>query len=194
MSSAVDVVQLNFRPDEKEFLEATRLYFRHTKELSLRLIVCGVLIAALFLLLNLLLNSVMPLWTIGALIMVACTALFYGLVIDLPRRRFRGDPKFRDEYNLTFTDAGIDFKTVHMSSTVGWSFYSRVLENERLYVMVYGKNMHALSVIPKRAFRDSRQEATFRQLLRRHLDAGLKLDGGDSAEYVPRSLEPPDWR
>ena len=194
MTSSVDSVQLNFTPDEKEFLEATRLYFWHTKEASARLIICCVLIAILFLLLNVLMDFIMPLWSIVAFVIIAWVALFHGLVIDLPRRRFRGDPKFRDEYNLSFTDAGIDFKTVHMSSTVAWDFYTRVLENDRLYVMVYGKNMHALSVIPKRAFGDSQQESTFRQLLRRHLDSKVKLNEGERPEYVPRSLEPPDWR
>ena len=196
MTFSVDSVQLHYKPDEKEFLEATRLYFRHAKEATVRLIVCGFLIAVLFLLLNVLMNFILPIWVIGAFIFVAWLGLFHGLLVDIPRRRFRSDPKFRDEYNLTFTDSGIALKTAHMSSTVAWSFYSRVLENEHLYVMVYGNNMHALSVIPKRAFRDSQQEATFRELLRRHLPSNAKLNEGEreKQEYVPKSLEPPDWR
>lgn len=36
-------------------------------------------------------------------------AWFYLYLVDLPRRYFRGDRKFRAEYYLTFTDAGIQF-------------------------------------------------------------------------------------
>jgi hypothetical protein len=194
--SANESVQLSFRHDEKEFLAATRTYFWHSRELLVRLIVVDVLFALLFLMLNVLVGFIMPLWALAALIVLAWVAWFHGVVIDLPRARFRGDPKFRDEFNLTFRDANIEFRTENVNATYAWSFYSSVIEDDNFYLLTYGKNIHSFSVLPKRAFRDTNQETLFRGMLRRHLDPKLKLSKGEqeAPAFVPRSLEPPDWR
>ena len=88
-------------------------------------------------------------------IFIAGLGWFHGYVIDVPRRRFRGDPKYRDEYDLKFSDAGMEFKTPHVSASLQWSLYTRVIENDRFYIMVYGRDIHSLSIIPKRAFREA---------------------------------------
>jgi hypothetical protein len=194
--SANDSVQLSFRHDEKEFLAATRLYFRHCTELVVRLSLVGVLFVALLLLLNALVDFILPLWAVIIFIGLAWLGWFHGVVIDLPRARFRNDPKFRDEYHLTFRDENIEFKTENINATYNWNFYTGVIENDKFYLLIYGKNMHSFSVLPKRAFRDSNQETLFRRMLRRKLDPNLKLSAGEqeSPAYVPKSLEPPDWR
>jgi hypothetical protein len=195
MSASNDAVQLTFRYDEKEYLAATRLYFWRSTQLLNTLIALYVVFAGAVLVVDGLIEFVLPLWSVVAFILLAGVAWFHGYIVDLPRSYFRGDPKFRDEYTLTFTDAGIDFKTENMSANIAWSFYTGVIENESFYLLVYGNNIHSVSVIPKRAFRDSKQEATFRQMLRRHVDSNLKLTEGERAEeYVPKSLQPPDWR
>ena len=188
-------VHLRFHHTEKEYLEAVRLYFWHSKELSGRLIVSFVLFATGMLLLQSLVSVWLPLWATLAFIFLAGLGWFHGYVIDVPRRRFRGDPKFRDEYDLTFSDAGMEFKTAHVSASLQWSLYTRVIENDRFYIMVYGRDIHSLSILPKRVFRDKEQEVTFRKLLRRNLDPNLKLTPGEhETQYVPAGLEPPDWR
>lgn len=194
--SANDSVQLSFRHDEKEFLAATRMYFWHSRELLVRFIVVDVLFALLFLMLNVFVGFALPLWALAILIVIAWVAWFHGVVIDLPRARFRGDPKFRDEFNLTFRDANIEFRTENINATYAWNFYSGVIEDDNFYLLMYGKNIHSFSVLPKRAFRDTNQETLFRQMLRRNLDPKLKLSKGEQEhpEYVPKSLEPPDWR
>jgi hypothetical protein len=195
MSASNDAVQLTFRYEEKEYLAATRLYFWRSTQLLNTLIALYVVFAGAVLVVDGLIEFVLPLWSVVAFILLAGVAWFHGYIVDLPRSYFRGDPKFRDEYTLTFTDAGIDFKTENMSAKIAWSFYTGVIENESFYLLVYGNNIHSVSVIPKRAFRDSKQEATFRQMLRRHVDSNLKLTEGERAEeYVPKSLQPPDWR
>ena len=65
---------------------------------------------------------------LSPLCILAGVALLQGYLSDLPRRFFRGDPKFRDEYTLIFTDAGIDFKTENMSAKIAWSFYTGVID------------------------------------------------------------------
>ena len=194
--SANDSVQLNFRHDEKEFIAATRLYFWQSKELLVRFIVVDLLFAALMVLINVMVGFVVPVWAMAAVIVLVWVAWFHGVVIDLPRARFRGDPKFRDEFNLTFTDANIHFRTENLNATFAWNFYNKVIENDSFYILIYGKNIHTLSILPKRAFRDSAQETLFRRMLRRNLDPKLKLSKGEqeAPAFVPRSLEPPDWR
>jgi hypothetical protein len=65
--------------------------------------------------------------------------------------------------------------------------------------LIYGKNIASVSIIPKRVFRDSREEAAFREMLRRHIDQRLPMRQVSDAtssegEYVPSRLDPPDWR
>lgn len=190
------VVHLRFTHTEKEYLDAVRFYFWHSKELSIRLIVSFVLFAIGLVLLDVILGGFLPLWAMLAFIFLAGLGWFHGYVIDVPRRRFRGDPKYRDEYDLTFSDAGTEFKTAHLSASLKWSLYTRVIENDRFYIMIYGRDIHSLSILPKRVFRDKEQEMAFRKILRRNLDPNLKLTPAEheTQQYVPASLEPPDWR
>jgi hypothetical protein len=191
--SYTDTVELRYSLTEKEYVSAVRYYFLSSMQMLPRIIILYVLIAAGFLLLNVLLGSVLPLWSIIALISLVGVALVHAYLVELPRRYFRSDPKFRSEYNLTFRDAGIKFKTQDIDSSIAWSLYTGVIENEKFYFMIYGKNLPSLTILPKRAFRDSNEENAFRQMLRRHVDQTLKLGDGER-EYVPISSQPPDWR
>ena len=193
MMNYTDRVQLCFSYTEKEYLSAVRFYMFHSTETLARLIVVYVLVSVAMLLLNALLDFLLPLWLIVPLIVGTGVAWFYTYLVDLPRRYFRGDPKFRAEYDLTFTDAGIQFKTQEINSSIAWSLYTRVIENDRFYIMIYGKNIPSLSIIPKRAFGTSKEEILFRQMLRRHVDQSLKLSDGER-EYTPVRFQPPDWR
>ena len=76
---------------------------------------------------------------------------------------------------------------------IAWSFYTGVIENDSFYLLIYGRNINTVSILPKRAFRDSKQETIFRQMLRRNLDPTLKLSSGERAEF-PKPLTPSDWR
>lgn len=193
MSDSGQSVQLSFRHTEEEYLAAVRYYVWHSKELLLRMIIVYVLVSTGMVLLLQLFGSPFPLWVVIAFIVLAGVALFQGYLVDLPRRYFRGDPKFRDEYNLTFTDAGIEFRTTHLNASLAWSLYTDVIENDKFYILVYGKGIHSLSILPKRAFTGG-QETTFRQMLRRHVDHNLQLSAAERErhEYFPPA-QPPDW-
>lgn len=193
MSDSGQSVQLSFRHTEEEYLAAVRYYVWHSKELLLRMIIVYVLVSTGMVLLLQLFGSPFPLWVVIAFIVLAGVALFQGYLVDLPRRYFRGDPKFRDEYNLTFADAGIEFRTTHLNASLAWSLYTDVIENDKFYILVYGKGIHSLSILPKRAFTGG-QETTFRQMLRRHVDHNLQLSAAERErhEYFPPA-QPPDW-
>jgi YcxB-like protein len=192
----LDTVHLSFRYTEEEYLAAIRFYFWHSKELLARLLVSCLLFSIGLLLIYAWLEFLIPVWANVILMLIAGVAFFHGYVIDLPRGYFRGDPKFREEYNLTFSEEGIEFRTQNINSRIAWNLYTRVVENDSFYILVYGKNIHSLSIIPKRVFQNSQQERTFREMLRRHIDSNLKVSDGEleKKEYVPARLEPPDWR
>lgn len=191
--SYTNKVELRYSLTEKEYLSAIRYYFLRSTQMLPRIILLYVLICCALLVLNLLLTWPLPVWSIVALIFLVGVAVFHAYLVDLPRRYFRSDPKFRTEYHLTFTDAGIKFKTPEIDSSIAWSLYTGVVENENFYFLVYGKNLPSLSILPKRAFRDNTEETAFRQMLRRHVDQTFKLGDGEG-EYVPMSSQPPDWR
>jgi hypothetical protein len=189
-----DTVHLSFRYTEQEYLAAIRSYFWRSKGLLVRVIISCLLFAIGLLLIDAWLGFFIPVWADVILMFIAGMGFFHGYVVDLPRGYFRGDPKFREEYNLTFTEEGIGFKTQNINSSIAWSLYTRVIENDSFYILVYGKNIHSLSIIPKRVFQDSQQEMAFRDLLRRNIDSDLKVGDGEKKEYTPARLEPPDWR
>jgi hypothetical protein len=192
-------ISLRFNYTEEEYLAATRLYMRRAADFFMRLSICfiyAIACAALFIWLDISLSTELVL----LLALVFCMPFIIGFLhmFVIPRQRFRSDPKFQDEYQLHFSDDGIQFRTAQIDALLQWSLYNKVIEDERFYLLVYGK--HMISVIPKRAFTDEYQEASFREMLRRNLPAysnSKRLQGRQAQEparpYVPPA-EPPDWR
>jgi hypothetical protein len=196
-------IKLDFHYSEDEYLAASRLYiFRSTTSL-IRLVLFFVLVTVLLLMLPLLFDLDFPVWAIlsltalleGALLE---GALLYNVLVKIPRRYFRGDPKFRDQYEMTFSDEGISLKTRQIDSKLAWSLYTRVIEGQTLYLLIYGKDVRTMTLIPKRVFQNKAQETAFRELLKiRIADSSLRqmsFDTDKESEYQPSSLNPPDWR
>jgi hypothetical protein len=162
MSTNKESVALTFRHTEKEYLAAVRLYFWNSKELMARLIVSYLLITSgLLVVLPILLGVFWPIWALVILLFLFALGWYHGYLIDVPRRYFRSDPKFHEEYNLTFSDAGIEFKTQSVNASIAWNFYTGVIENDAFYILLYGKALQSLSILPKRVFRDGKEEKTF---------------------------------
>jgi YcxB-like protein len=76
---------------------------------------------------------------------------------------FRRNPKFREEYHLTFSRENIHFKTASIDSTLQWTHYERVIESADLFLLMYGKGLYTL--IPKRCFKSNEEINTFRTLV-----------------------------
>jgi hypothetical protein len=85
----------------------------------------------------------------------------------IPPLAFRREPKFRDDYSVTFSPEGIHFRTAHIESQLQWSLYSRALVDGHSYVLYYGS--HQFTVIPKRVFASSNQQQAFERLLTQHI-------------------------
>jgi hypothetical protein len=87
--------------------------------------------------------------------------------VVIPPLAFRREPKFQDEYSLTFSQECIHFKTRHIDSELQWNIYSKALIDTHSYVLYYGTR--SFSVIPKRVFQNADQQRTFEQLIVHHV-------------------------
>lgn len=191
-------IKLEFHYSEDEYLAASRLYLFHSSTSLIRLVLFFVLVTGLLLMLPLLFDVDLPVWAILSLTALVEGALLYNIFVKAPRRYFRGDPKFRDQYEMIFSDEGISLKTRQIDSKLAWSLYTRVIEGQSLFLLIYGKDVRTMTLIPKRVFQNKAQETAFRELLKiRIADSSLRQMGIDTdkeSEYQPSSLNPPDWR
>ena len=76
---------------------------------------------------------------------------------------FQRNPKFREEYHLTFSRESIHFKTASLDSTLQWTHYERVIESSELFLLMYGNGLYTL--IPKRCFKSNEEINAFRALV-----------------------------
>jgi hypothetical protein len=95
------------------------------------------------------------------------TLFIFAAFFIMPPLAFRREPKFRDDYTLTFSPQGIRFQTVHIDSHLGWDIYSRALIDSNSYVLYYGSR--SFTVIPKRVFESAEQQGAFEGLLAQHV-------------------------
>jgi hypothetical protein len=163
----METVTLAFRPEVEDHVAAERLYDRTSHwakadrvvAIVLALVGIGSTIA------------VGPRWWTLAWFPLALLEWFHLLSFRpfVVRHWFRRNPRFREPYELAFDDSGIRFRTASIDSTLQWSTYSRALEDDRVWLLVYGPRMY--TVLPKRAFSEEAQRS-FRALLARHLGAG----------------------
>jgi hypothetical protein len=104
----------------------------------------------------------------------AIAFLLFAAFIIIPPLAFRREPKFRDDYSLSFSPEGICFRTANIDSRLQWGMYSRVLIDAHSYVMYYGVNQ--FSVIPKRVFQSGEEQQAFDNLLTQHITHIIRRD------------------
>lgn len=194
-----ETISLRFKYTEEEYVSATRLFIMRSADFITRVTICAIYAIAVIFVFTWMGFS-LDTEVLILIFFAACLPFLIGFLhlFVWPRQRFRSDPKFKDEYFLQFSEDGIQFKTAQIDALIQWSLYTKVLEDDRFYILIYGKNM--ISVIPKRAFTSAQQEAAFDALLRTKLmmrPEVKRLSGSKTTEperpYVPPT-EPPDWR
>jgi hypothetical protein len=159
-------VCLSFRYSESDYTRALRAHYRSVLRLRLDVIVSlGLAIIGAYL------------WpSFWGVACVAAAILFLLMLIAaftvIPSVSFRREPKFRDDYSLTFSPEGIHFKTMHIDSQLQWSMYSRALIDSHSYVLYHGSNQ--FTVIPKRVFQSPGEQQVFEGLLAEHIPATIR--------------------
>jgi hypothetical protein len=154
-------VKLAFRYTENDYARGLRLHYAntlHPKRDGVISIVMAVVGAYFWL-------TTEPRWigitltaVSGLLILLLLAAFFV-----IPKLVFRREPKFRDDYSLTFSTEGVHFQTAHIDSNLKWEIYTHVLTDSKSYILYYGKA--SFTIIPKRAFESVSQQQSFEELL-----------------------------
>jgi hypothetical protein len=154
-------INLTFRYAENDYARALRAHYASQLRLPVDILVIIVLIGAgayfwRYPSLHWLAVGGISLALVFALMLIAAFTVIPALV-------FRREPKFRDDYSLTFSPEGIHFRTAHIDSQLQWSMYSRALIDAHSYVLYYGSRQ--FTVIPKRVFQSAEQRQAFEQIL-----------------------------
>ena len=158
-------IKLSFRYVESDYVRAQRAH--HGTRLRLRLDIALTVVLA---------GVGAGIWHVPELhwlgltsvvISVGFALMLVTVFMVIPRLVFRSEPKFRDEYSVTFSPEGIHFRTAHIDSQLQWSVYSRALIDADSYLLYYG--VRQFSVIPKRVFQSVEQQQAFEQLLTEHV-------------------------
>jgi YcxB-like protein len=154
-------INLSFRYSEGDYVRALRAHYRSRLRLRLDLAVAIVV-------------GILGIYLWPSFAGVASVAVSVLLVLMLvaaffviPPLVFRREPKFRDDYSLTFSSEGIHFRTAHIDSQLQWSMYSRALIDSYSYVLYYGSSQ--FSVIPRRVFRNVDEQREFEEMLAKHV-------------------------
>lgn len=191
-------IKLEFKYTEAEYLSAAGLLTLRDSDMIFRIILFSVFVMASASILTGLMTDY-PWWAACIAAALLLAAMYYNGLVGQARRYFRGEPKFQDQYLFIFSDEGVAAKTAQIDTKLSWSLYTKVLEGKGIYLLVYGKDIRMMTMIPKRTFRDSIQENAFRDLLARHITnrtspPTLNAKERPADEYKPTSLNPPDWR
>ena len=154
-------INLTFRYSESDQVRAMRAHY--ADHLRLWLDICAVVVVGM-----------VGIWlwpSLSGKVFLGVSASFililFAVFVVIPPLAFRREPKFRDEYSLTFSPDGIHFQTAHIDSNLAWNLYSRALVDAHSYMLYYGSR--TFTVIPKRVFQNTEQQAAFDQLLTQHV-------------------------
>jgi hypothetical protein len=169
MNSAIT---LSFRYSESDYTRALRAHYASRLRLRLDIVVALVLAGIG----TYLWRSPGLHWLgVGCVLIAALFALMLVSAFTVvPRIAFRREPKFRDDYALTFSPDGIHFRTVHVDSQLQWSMYSKALVDAHSYVLYYGSRQ--FTVIPKRVFQSAEGREAFEQMLAQHIPQIVRRD------------------
>ena len=154
-------INLSFRYLQSDFVQAMRAHYASRLRLWLDIPMVVVLAVAG----SYLWRSPSSQWL--GIAFVSISAVFALILVAaftiIPPLVFRREPKFRDDYSLTFSPEGIHFRTAHIDSQLQWSIYSRALVDPHSYVLYWGSR--SFTLIPKRVFQSAEQQEAFEQLL-----------------------------
>lgn len=154
-------VHLSFRYSEQDYVRAMRAHLKSRLRLKVDIVVI-VLAAGLGFYEWHSLDS--PRWGMSLVTLSTFFALILGFAFGvMPRMVFRGEPKFRDDYSLTFSGNGIHFQTAHIDSQLEWSMYNRALVDANSFVLYHGRR--SFTVIPRRVFETPEHLADFERLI-----------------------------
>ena len=98
----------------------------------------------------------------GVFIALVAMTWFFGADIAIRR-----EPKYRETYDLAYTDAGVIFRKLGKESLLPWTIYSHAVAHAHGWLLHHGRD--AFTIIPARAFASEADSATFAALVAAHI-------------------------
>jgi hypothetical protein len=164
-------IQLTFTYHRAEYLRAIRRYYKDRMRIPVDLILAMCLIGlGIFIIYS---GEYSFLGILSIIVGIILLLLVGYALFVLPILIYASQPKLKQKYDLSFTDAGIGFRTEAINSKLEWSLYNKWIVDNEFYILYHGKR--ELSVIPRRAFQNSSQDENFREMLTTHI--GPPKDG-----------------
>ena len=127
-------INISFRYTESEYVRAMRAHYASHLRLRLDIVLTIILVgvgAYLW-------RSPSLHWLgVSCVIVAVAFALLIAVAFTvIPPLAFRREPKFRDDYSLTFSAEGIHFRTAHIDSQLQWNMYTWALMNAHSYILI----------------------------------------------------------
>jgi hypothetical protein len=156
----METVHLSFRYTEQDYVRAMRAHY--ASRLRLPFDINNILLVAFVGAYE---------WELGAQgfgITLLCVSGILALKLVapfavIPIITFRSQPKYRDDYSLSFSPQGIHLQTTHIDSDFKWDEYTSALVDEHSFILYCGSQQ--FTIVPKRVFQDVSQRKSFEQLL-----------------------------
>lgn len=170
-------VKLSFRYTEQDYVRALRLHYSNILQPKRDVAIStGTMLLGIYFWVT---SDSRWLGPVLVLIPAILLLMIFSAFVLIPPAVFRREPKFKDDYALTFSPEGIHFKTAHINSDLQWGMYTHALIDRRSYVLYYGKS--SLTVIPTRVFEGPDQLAKFDDLLAQFIPKLTRKDNGVGA-------------
>lgn len=191
-----ETVDLQFTYDRAEVISALRLSYRRSGQIIARAAIpcVGVVIG----LIGIIIQSGTLFWYLLFLLSGVMLALYLLAYFNGARKGLKGHPAFEESCYVTISDEHIVFRLGDVLTQYKWSHYQEVWELPNSYLL--WRTNKTFTLIPRRAFSSDEQERVFRSMMNNHLGELIKIHDGlirdfeVKTEYMPKSLEPPDWR
>jgi len=157
----VKPVALVFQYTQNEYVKAERQYLFASKTITKT----SVAVLAIYVpvsIITLFLSSFSGLSIIAVAIAMIAAAAGSILYFYIPTYKFKQTEKYHEEYTLTFSDAGVNFKTPTIDSELKWEIYSGMWESDAFFFLIHAPRMYTL--IPKRAFENPDAQQNFEEI------------------------------
>ncbi len=103
-----------------------------------------------------------------AVAVLLTVGVLFALLVT-PVLAYRRNPNWHRPIHLRFSEAGIEFRTEGVESSLGWELYNHILSDSGFWLLYYGKDQ--FTIIPRSAIPEPDTQRHFESLLRRKIPA-----------------------
>ncbi|MFC4777324.1 YcxB family protein [Paenibacillus sp. GCM10023252] len=153
-------MHFGFKYSKEEYVKAMRESYDDSKFIDL-LVAVGLLSLGIYL-------SFTDSYELFSAIFIVISLVYIFMIFSkyfiLPTIVYNREPKFKEDYELSFLENEILFKAGAMNSTIPWSYYFDYKQSKDFIFLKYAKERY--TVIPKRIFKNDEEAKEFIDLLK----------------------------